>query len=274
MAIDNRVVEVGIIVDGKETIYKDLWIQAKGVKLSTTLMADAEVTVIGLSSETRNYILKETSPLTPIKNRVQVVVYVGRESYGASVYYRGDVFRSRATPKPNLGIVLRCITGQNNKSIAVSRGGQEITKLSEIAAWVAQDNGYRLSFEIADKNIKSYSFTGSAMQELKMLESLTRSNIFVDGDTLYIKDRDKASKGAITYEVNDSNGSLMMSTPTESGVKIKMLFHPSVTIGSVVDLDSNLNPQLSGKYVVYQCVYDITSRDESYYLEVEGTPLR
>lgn len=270
MSLDPRVVKVGITINDVTTWYSDLFIEAKGIKISSTINAACDVLILGLSTETRNFILRETRPNTPNKKRVSVELLVGRESYGGASYYKGDVFRSSATPKPNLGIMLKCITGYNAKSKIVSRSSEEMTKLSQIAKVVAQDNGLSLSFEITDQNIRSYSFTGSASQSLINFQRLSNSDVFVDGGTMFVKEQSKAARSRVIYNVNDGNGNLIESTGTEAGAKIKMLFNPSVNIGSVVNLESELNPQLNGRYILFKVEFEITSRAQPFYLIVEG----
>jgi len=268
--IDPRVVRVGVTINGITTWYKDLWIEAKGAKVSSSIAAACDITIIGLDTDTRNFILRETRPNTPNKKRVTVELEVGRESYGAVTYFKGDVFRSAATPKPNLGIVLKCITGFNNKQVIVQNTSPEITKLSTIAKTVAAQNGYSLEFQVTDRNIRSYSFTGSAFAALVDLEKICNCDVFVDSGTLFIKDSSVKSKSRVVYQVNTGNGTLIESTGTESGAKVKILLHPSVNIGGQINLQSDLNPQLDGTYNIYKLDFDITSRGQPFYLIVEG----
>lgn len=272
MALDPRIVRVGITINNITTWYSDLWIEAKGVKVSNTINAACDITIIGLSTETRNFILRETRPTTPNRKRVLVELLVGRDSYGTTSYYKGDVFRSTATPQPNLGVFLRCVTGFFNKNKIVQQPSLELTNLSQIALIVANDNGYGLSFEIQDVKIKSYSFTGSAMQSLINFQSLSQSDVYVDNDTMFVKESGKAAKSRILYEANSKNGNLLESTGTESGAKIKILFNPSVNIGSRIRLTSTLNPQLDGDYLLFKVSFHITSRANPFELEVEGNP--
>lgn len=270
MAFDNRIVRVGITIDGVTTWYEDLFIEAKGIKVSSSISASCDITIIGLSSETRNFILRETRPDTPNAKRVQVELQVGRKSYGAESYYIGDVFRSEALPKPNLGIMLRCITGYKNKAKLVSNTASEVTKLSNIAKAVANNNDLELSFQATDKNIRSYSFTGSAHAAIKNLEALANVQVYVDGDTLYVINEGEANNNTTEFDISDDLKNLISSSGTESGVKIRTMFQPSVNIGSIVNLDSQLNPQLTGKYKLYKVEFHLTSRAQPFYLDIEG----
>jgi hypothetical protein len=270
MSFDNRIVRVGITINNVTTWYENLWIEAKGIKVSSSVSASCDITIIGLSSETRNYILQETLPTNPNSDRILVELQVGRESYGATSYYKGEIFRSRPTQKPNLGVVLRCITGFNNKQKLVSKTAGDLTKLSVIAQGVAADNGLTLEFSTTDKNIRSYAYTGSASGAINNLEQIANVETFVDNGILYVMDRTESVKTSVEFDISNSLGNLILSSGTESGVSIQCLFHPDINIRSVVNLESELNPQLTGKYTLYDVQFDVSSRGQAFYLSLEG----
>ncbi len=268
--LDQRIVIVTLIADGVSTTYEGLSIEAKGIKTSETVMSQCDVTILNLKSEDRERILKETNPFFINQGkRISIIVEAGRESYGTTVLYTGRVFRSRATPKPNLGVVLKCIQGFDNKAKIVSRSATEITNLSSIARWVAEDNGYNLSFEITDKKIARYSFTGSAQAALSQLEALADgANVYVDNKTLYIKNSDQPAKG-LPVRILDKSTGLLWADGTEYGAKVKMLFDSVTKIGGQIDLTSEVNPSLNGSYVVRKLPFHITSRGQPFYYVAE-----
>ena len=267
--LDQRVVIVTLVSDGVATTYEGLSIEAKGIKTSETVMAQCDVTILNLKREDRERILKETNPFFRTGPRISIIVEAGRVSYGTTTLYTGSLFRSSATPKPNLGVILKCIQGFDNKAKIVSRSATEVTDLSSIARWVAEDNGYNLSFEITDKKIARYSFTGSAQAALTQLEALTNgANVYVDNSTLYIKDSNKPANG-LPVRILDKSTGLISAEGTEYGAKIKMLFDSVTKIGGQIDLTSEINPSLSGSYVVRKLPFHITSRDQPFYYVAE-----
>lgn len=271
-SIDPRLMRLGITIDGKRTWYEGYQIHAKGVKVSSTMAAECDISITGIKEETMNYILQNCRPGSiNSSKRVRVDLEVGRESYGTASYYAGDVFRARPMPKPDRGVSLKCLVGYSNKRKIVNRGGLGLyTSLRQIATWVASDNDYRLSFEIPDRNVRSYSFTGSAQQSLENLSVLAPdSEVFVDGGTLYIKRKGELAKGRIVYRVSNKLGNLIQADATEYGVIIKMMFHPDVTIGSVIDLESELNTSINGQYSVFRGNFDLKKRGTEFYLTAE-----
>jgi hypothetical protein len=266
--LDPRIVRLAIIIDGKVNWYEGLIIEIKGVKFSSAVMGQCDITILNLRRDVREYILRETNPLLGRGKRISVIAEVGRASYGTSTLYTGDVFRSEQTPKPNLGIRLSCIQGFNNKSKIVSRSGKEITALSSIAKWVAEDNGYNLSFEITDKNITRYSFTGSAQAALTQLAALAQSDVYVDNETLYIKESGKPANGTPVL-VLDRDSGLITAGGTEYGAKVQMLYNPVARVGGRVDLTSEINPSLNGSYTIRKLPFHITSRGTPFYYVAE-----
>lgn len=272
--LDPRIVRLGIGIGDNVTWYEDYHITAKGLKLSNAIASNCEFTIQGIDSESRNRILTYANPgLTVDRQLVKAFLEVGRESYGASRYYSGDVFRAYPLPKPDMGLRLKCLVGYNNKRKIVNRVGiGALTSLRQIAQWVAQDNGYKLSFQINDKQIRSYSFTGSAHNEISNLESLADSEVYVDNGTLYIKNVGQLAAGEIEYDVNNENGTLLEASATESGVSVRMMFHPAINVGSVINLTSELNPSINGRYTIYKVNFSITKRDTDFYLNLDGVP--
>ena len=269
--LDPRIVTVTLVSDGVATTYEGLSIEAKGIKASETVMNQCEVTILNLKREDRERILKVSNPFFQTGKRISIIIEAGRVSYGTTTLYTGTVFRSIATPKPNMGVSLKCIQGFDNKAKIVSRSATEVTDLSTIAAWVAEDNGYSLSFEITDKKIARYSFTGSAQASLLQLQALTDgASVYVDNETLYVNDKGVPASG-LPIRVLDKSTGLISAEGTEYGAKIKMLFDSVTRIGGQIDLTSELNPSLSGSYKVRKLPFHISSRGQPFYYVAECT---
>lgn len=266
--LDPRIVKVAIIIGGVAKWYEGLSIEAKGIKVSNSIMGQCEVVILNLSRESREQILKETNPFLQRGKVISIIVEAGRVSTGTTTLYTGTVFRSQSTPKPNVGVRLTCIQGFDNRAKIVSRSASEITDVSSIAAWVAEDNGYNLSFEIPDKKIARYSFTGSAQAALDQLEALTGADVYVDNKTLYIKEVEAPAKG-LPVRILDKYSGLISAEGTEYGCKVKMLFDTVTRIGGQIDLTSEINPSLNGSYVVRKLPFHVTSRDVPFYYIAE-----
>lgn len=272
--IDPRIVRLGIEIDGNLKFYEGLSISAKGVKFTSPNQGQCTITILNLNRETREYLMRESNPFNNSNQRKSVILEVGRESYGTSVLYTGDIFRVYPTEKPDLGLELKCITGHFNKGKLISRSGQELSSLSSIASGVATDNELGLSFEVPDRNIANYSFTGSPNAQIKVLSNLSDSDVYVDNSILYVKPNGKPKTGATVRVLNKKTGMVGAPKGTENGVKVSMLFDSVSQIGSLLDLTSEINPVLNGTYTIYKLEFDITSRDGPFYLHAEANRLR
>lgn len=268
--IDPRIVKLGIQVGDDVKFYEGLSIKAKGVKFTSPNQGQCTITILNLNQETRDYLMRVANPFNTSSERKSVILEVGRESTGTSVLYVGDIFRVYPTEKPDLGLELKCITGNFNKGKLVSRSGQELSSLSSIASGVATDNGLGLSFEVPDRNIANYSFTGSANAQITKLAELSDSDVYVDNSILYVKPAGKPKEGATVRVLNKSTGMIGVPKGTENGIKVSMLFDSISKIGSQLSLTSEINPVLNGEYSIYKLEFDITSRDGAFYLHAEA----
>ena len=271
--IDQRIVRLGIEVGGNVKFYEGLWISAKGIKFTSPNQAQCTITVLNLNRETREYLMRVASPFNTSNERKSVILEVGRESYGTTTLYTGDIFRVDPTPKPDVGLIIRCTTGNFNKGSLISRSTPASTQLSSIASIVAGDNGLGLSFEVDDKNIANYTYTGSPAAQINELASLSGADVYVDNSILYVKPVGVPKVGATVRTINKKTGMIGVPEGTENGVKVTMLYDPVTQIGSQLDLESEINPVLNGSYCIYKLEFDVSSRDNQFYLHAEANRL-
>lgn len=267
--LDNRIIEVDLTIDGKKNTYKNLYIQAIGRKFGSTSLGQCDLTILNLKRDVREFILQETSrTLQSSRSKVQVALRVGRESYGAALLYTGEVFRSVAAPRPDVGVSLKCLTGFSNKNVFVTRSREQETKLSELARSVATDAQAGLSFEIEDKFIRSYSYSGSAQSQIDYFSEIANANVYIDNSVMYVIDAGKPRKEAPIKILNASTG-LLIASGTLVGMRCQFLYDPLVTVNSKIQLKSVINPALDGLYYTYKVAFNVTNRDTPFYLDCE-----
>lgn len=268
--IDQRIVDLGISINNAVTWYRDLYITAIGNKLSVPGAGECEITLLNPAKKTRELILRETNPLVSgASSNISVSLMVGRESEGTSQLFQGTVFRTQGLPRPNLGLIMKCF-GNNTRTAQgkyVSRTGGDYTSLSTIAGWVAADAGYSLNFQIPDKKIASYSFSGNAQKQIEGLASLSGARVYVESGILHVV----PSSGKVESYVRKLSASsgLMTAERTEIGVRAQFLFIPGVNIGSRFEIESTSNPSLNGVYSVLRLDYAISNRDTPFYYVAE-----
>ena len=262
--IDPRLVRVTIMINGVSKVYENVFISAVGVKYANPLQDEAEVTIYNLDRTTQDYILTETSPYNTDRSPKTVIVEAGRQSYGTTVIYTGNIIYSSVTQPPDVGVVLYCLTSNVLKANIISRFQPGIVTVSEIAAAVAQDAGVFLSFQGTDKNVSNYSYAGSTLQQLEVLAAMGAYNVFIDGDTLYVKNQGDPLNGTLR-NLSASTGMIGIPQFTERGVRVKFFVDNKTVIGGGVNLVSEIYPSVNGVYVIYQLAFQITNRLTPFY---------
>jgi len=273
MPLDPRVVKVGIQIGSELKIYEDLAIYATGSKFTNLNQGQAEVTLINLNRDERERLMTECSPFNSNPDQKSVIIECGNESTGTSVLYQGDIFRVSVTGKPDIGLILKCLTGNYRKESVVATSFDKSASFIDIAKKAAKDAALNFSFEGVTKNIGNFVFSGSAFDQIKSINDLTDDDVYIDNNELVIKERDKARTGSSVKILNKTSGMVGIPESTENGVKVTMLYDPQVNVGSRIRLTSEINPVLNGDYLVYKLDFDISSRDTQYYLNAEARRL-
>ena len=262
--LDPRIVRLSLEVNGKIKVYENLFIAAVGVKYANPLQDEAEITIYNLDKATQDYILTETSPYNANRTPKTVILEAGRQSYGTSVIYTGNIIYSSVTQPPDVGVVLRCLTGNTLKGSIISRVQPGTATLSQISNAVAQDLGVFLRFQTTDKNISNYVYAGAALQQIEALASLGHLDVFLDGDSLVVKSRGAALNGS--YRVlSASTGMIGIPQLTEQGVRVKFFVDNKTVLGGGIQLQSEIYPTVNGFYIIYQLAFIITNREVPFY---------
>lgn len=266
MALDPRIVQVGIELDGVINYYEDLYITARGTKFGNQNANECQVRIDNLTREHRDFILKETSPFLELRSSTpkQLIVNAGRKSYGMSQLFVGNITVSEVTQPPDIGIILNAITGFDYtlKTVAVSLPGQE--SLKTISQTAADNLGLTLDFQATDKTISNYSFTGTPSKHVKNIIDTGGVDAFVDNNILVVKDIDKPLAGLVKNLSMDT-GMIGIPEITEIGIRVKFLLDNEVQLGGIINLTSKLNPSLDGTYAITKLAFDISNRDTPFY---------
>lgn len=268
-SLDPRVVTVSIVVNGVTKIYSSpLNIKAIGTKYANALQNEATITLYNLDKDTQDYLLTETTPFNLNTSPKTITVKAGRESYGTAQIYVGNIISSSVTQPPDIGIILKCLTGNflKNNLIANNFGAQ--ATLQQISAKIAQNTNTVLNFQANDKNIGNFQFTGSALNQVQALNSLGGINAYLDDNTLVVKNALVPIKGT-TRILNAETGMVGIPQFTEQGLRITFLLDNRTVIGGGVNVTSTIYPAINGNYVIYKLGFNITTRDIPFYYIAE-----
>ena len=276
--LDPRIVVLNITVNGKTKIYtasgdSPMNITATGTKYANALQNEAQITISNLDKATQDYILSETTPFNLNTTQKTVTLFAGRDSYGTAQIYSGNIVSSMVTQPPDIGISLKCLTGNFLKTRVITNNQPSQATLNQIGKKVSQDLDMALQFEATDKNIGNYNFAGSSLKQVQLLNSLGGINAFVDDNTLIMKNALVPLSGT-TRILNADSGLIGIPEFTEQGLKATFLLDNKTRIGGGLKIESQIYPAINGNYVIYKLGFNITSRETPFYYIAEAARIK
>lgn len=268
-AFDDRIVKVTIQIGNTRKIYSSpFFIVVNGTKNANSLQNECEITIDNLDQQTRDYILTETSPFNINYSPKSVTVEAGRESYGTTLIYSGNIVSSTGTQPPNISLKMKCLTGNYLKGNLISRSQPGTVSLEVISQSIANDLGVQLKYQATNKNIPNYSYTGESPGQVSKLNSFGGINAFIDNGFLIVKDGGVPINNAVVI-MNKSTGMIGIPEVTEQGVRVKFLINNKTELGGSLRLTTQKNPILNGLYVIYKLSFEIASRSQPFYYVAE-----
>lgn len=266
--LDPRVIQVSIEVNGEINTYEDILIKATGTKYANALQNEAQITITNLDKVTQDYILTETSPFNQNRTPKTLKLYAGRQSYGTTLIYSGNIVSTLVSQPPDVTIVLKCLTGNYTKGTVLARNKPGIATLQDIARGIAQDTNTILNFQATNKNISNYTFNGSSLDQVSLLES-AGSVAFIDDDILVVKDQAVPILGAVR-ELSSASGMIGIPEITEQGIRVKYLLDNISKLGGGLDITSEIYPAINGSYIIYKLGFEISNRENPFYYIAEA----
>lgn len=272
--LDPRIVVLNITVNGRTKIYTasgdaPMNITATGTKYSNALQNEAQITISNLDKATQDYILSETTPYNLNASPKIVTLFAGRDSYGTTQIYTGNIVSSSLTQPPDIGISLRCLTGNFLKSNVITNNQPASATLNAIGGQLAQTLNMAFLNEASEKNIGNYNFAGSSVKQVQLLNSFGGINAFIDDNTLIMKNYLVPLSGT-TRILNADSGMIGIPEFNEQGIKVTYLLDNKTKIGGGLNIQSQIYPGINGKYVIYKLGFNITSRDVPFYYIAEA----
>lgn len=264
--IDLRRIRIGIEVNGGVNWYEDpnMNVTAAGTKYANPLQNDCTVTISGLSTQTRDYILTETSPFNSNRTPKRLIVEAGRQSTGVFRLFIGDIISSSPGSPPDVNLTIRAKTmnAQSGNVIAVEGGPSQ--KLSAIADRVAREIGVALDFIATDKNIANFSYTGAALKMVDLIQQAGRVRAYIDDEILIVKDYGRGDLGRMKI-LNQESGMVGIPKPTESGVDVQYVIDGESLLGGILRIDSRMFKAINGDYVVDQLKFEVSSHSDPFF---------
>lgn len=288
--LDPRIVKLGLEVRGQLKTYQDLAITASGTKYANSLQNECEVSITNLDKDTRDYILTETSPFNLNKTPKILTLEAGRQSYGVTQIFVGNISstakpskskksveerggevndKSSTSQPPDITVTLKCLTGDYLKGVILARNQPGLATLSQVSQQIANDLNVALNFQARDKQISNYSYSGAALKQIDRLNEMGLISAYLDDAVLIVKDLNSALVNRIKI-VSSATGMIGIPEITEYGVKVKFLLDNQTTLGGLLRIQSELYPAANGDYVIYKLSFEIANRDTPFYWVAEA----
>ena len=269
-ALDPRLLQVTIEVNGRLKTYSDIAITATGTKYANSLMNECDVTLCNLTRADQDFILSETSPYNRNRTPKSVHVQAGRKSYGLSTIFRGNIAYATVGQPPDIVITLKCVTGQYLNGTVLSNSYAGATSLSAVSAQLAQQANLALTFTATDKIISNYAYSGSLIKQIGHVESIGGVNIFVDDNNLVVANLGTGLTGIVRI-LNADSGMIGIPTLDQNGLKVKFLLDNTTRLGGILHVTSAIYPAINGRYFIHKLSFDIANRDTPFYYIAECT---
>lgn len=271
MTLDPRLLRIGVEVDGEVRVYDERFdIRVSGSKMASAAQNTCEITISNLKRDVRNFILTETSPFNANRTPKRLYVDVGRVSTGLQRIFVGEIVQSAPSQPPDIGLTIKALTGSYARGLIIARSGLTQEPLSAIAARVAADLGVRLDFQATDKQIGNYAFNGPMLAQVNALELAGGVDTYLDDTTLVVKNRTEPLPDRVKV-LSAASGMVGVPEATERGVKVTYMLDRDTVLGGRLDLESDLNPALAGRYTIYTLGFEAASRDTPFYWTAEAS---
>jgi hypothetical protein len=276
-AFDARLVEVDIVLPTQTITFPatnpSLAIYACGSKFASAIMNSCECRIFNLTKDLRNTILTLASPQIirppgqPAKQPILLTIKAGRQSYGTTVFYQGNVISCNVTQPPDIGITLRALANNFQMSLIANFQFAANTLLSQIAQQAALQQGLTLDFEATDKQINNFSYTGAQNNLIQKLNEIGGIHAFEENGSLIVLNLGSPRKGA-SITISESTGMVGIPQVTEQGVFVRVMLNPLIQLGGQVTINSIVNPAANGQFKVMKIDYEIATRDQPFWMNL------
>lgn len=265
--MDDRILRIGVEVNGQLRVYEGGDMSVKINRSADGKQNTCDAVLTNLRPDIRNYLLTECSPWNPNPQKKLLTVLAGRASTGVERIFTGGIAAASPSELPDIRLMLKALTSDDIKYTFIGRQSPPTISLSTLAKMVADDYGVPLRFEATDKTIANYVYNGSAARQVNQLALAGDVDAFIDNNQLIVKNLGEANKGQARIL---SRHTQMIGTPQvdDKGVKVRMLFDPTVNVGDAIKIESDINPAANGQYVIYNIGTSLATRAQDWYLDL------
>lgn len=270
-SFDDRLLQVELIYgDQQLTLSQDMAITVSGSKYVDPIQNECSITIANLMRTTRDQLATHLTPFDYSQVRKHVRVSAGRVSTGLSVLYVGDIVDCQPSQPPDIILTIKSKTAQFFKNDILAQSYAIVAPLSTITGDIAKSMQLGHQFEATDRNIRNYAYTGSKALQVDNVCRAGSIDAYIDDNKLVVKNKGQ-SLANMSHVLSAATGMVGIPEMTEYGVRVRCLFTANVQLGGELDLVSESNPSLNGKYTIYRTGFELASRDTAFYTIIEAT---
>jgi baseplate hub protein gp41 len=267
--LDPRLVTLSINVNGVTNTFQDLYIKANGTKYSNPLQNECEATIYNLDKQTQDYLLSETSPYNANKTQKTLTLQAGRQSYGLSKIYVGNIVFASPTQPPDIGITFKCLESNFLKGQFSTLTQPGVATLSQVAKQAAAALNVTLLNQATDKNVTNASYSGPTGNLVNHVQSFGGVNCYIDNGVLVVKNANVPLSGTVRV-LSATSGMIGIPTMTERGLRVTFLLDNTTVLGGGLQIQSVEYPAINGNYIIYKLGFQIANRETPFYWIAEA----
>lgn len=281
VAFDDRLIQFQVTVEERTYVYdQSYYIIASGARYNNGNFGECAIRIDNIAKEARDFIISKTTPWAKKRSNAQVVLSVGRKSYGMFELFRGDMIGANVTQPPDIGLIFKsavsaAMMGYTNAFSAPPTSTLKFICQQVVNNWnsatPAQQIVLDFQSEQGSKTIGNFSFSGPVPNQIRKLEDLAAITAHVENGKLVVMDVGKP-RNVPSVLISSETGMIGVPEITDIGVRVRCLLINNIVLGTPIKLVSTQNKQANGDFYVFKLQFEIASRDTPFYWVMDLTP--
>ena len=294
MALSKRILNITISLPGGDVVLgSDIDVKVKVYKAALAIQSRASIEITGMTTSLRQQLLsqftawhkRQVESGQAAADWINVKIeagYEGASSVDSTASNTAVVFLGQialvdyVAGPPDITVRITCYSRQIDKTSFVTSPAPSTTTYLNYVKWAAEQMGMGENFicdtsfnDVIVTNPAATVFTRAAL--LVDIQNLFRPDVaaFIDNDQLIVKDRNKVINVGAIAELKEFIGTPMW---TEWGATFVTLMNPSIKLAQAATITSMMNPGVNNTYVITEIEYDLTTRDNAFYIKASGSP--
>lgn len=274
----------------------DFKFSCKKIADMTTTSSRANVSILGLSRETIQFLATYRPPAIEQSKQKRIRIYASYDDYGDSLIFDGDIEKAIPSVPPNNWLDITAFVGNHRKQQLLSYAVNGSIRFEDLVNGIAKlfdltptyINGTNKQVREARKRmIKGFDSSGSAEDMIQCLNRTSDFIVFEDTGRLICKlraDHNIASTSII--KINEENGMIGIpeitvgsvdkekrtkDEPSTMRLRVKCFINPSIRLWNTVYVESIYLPDINGEYTVMEIEYNGHLRGQEWYMTLTLT---